>query len=391
MLVAGTYFPIENLPEWAQVPANFNPLYHCVELVRHAAFGFEPIDLYHFGVLVASGSSPGGSRRTAWRSGSSSSRHYAGRSDRRARARPGDRAAVRRDPRSSCCSRVGATPSACSTAPSRSAPTSPRCTSTTGCGRRRRRRGASARELCERLGVALEVHRARGPRRPGTSRRGRATSGWASARSSRSSAAAVLATGHTATDQAETVLYRLAARPGRRALLGMSPRDGRLDPPAARRRARPRPRSTTRHRGLAWREDADERRRRVRAQPRPPRARPRARAHPPGRPAQRRPHRASCCATRPRCSTTSSTPRWPASDRHRRRDAPAPCRPRSRGSWSAGSPRTRSAACARARRHASTTSSRWTTERSTWATACVPSSKRACCAWCRPRRCPTHA
>ena len=40
-LVAGTFFPIENLPEWAQVLAQFNPLHHCVELVRHAAFGFE--------------------------------------------------------------------------------------------------------------------------------------------------------------------------------------------------------------------------------------------------------------------------------------------------------------------------------------------------------------
>ncbi len=41
-LVAGTFFPISNLPEWARVLAQFNPLHHCVELVRHAAFGFEP-------------------------------------------------------------------------------------------------------------------------------------------------------------------------------------------------------------------------------------------------------------------------------------------------------------------------------------------------------------
>ena len=39
-LVAGTFFPLSGLPEWAQVLANFNPLHHCVELVRHAAFGF---------------------------------------------------------------------------------------------------------------------------------------------------------------------------------------------------------------------------------------------------------------------------------------------------------------------------------------------------------------
>ncbi len=39
-LVAGTFFPIDTLPEWAQVLAKFNPLYHCVQLVRHAVFGF---------------------------------------------------------------------------------------------------------------------------------------------------------------------------------------------------------------------------------------------------------------------------------------------------------------------------------------------------------------
>jgi tRNA(Ile)-lysidine synthase len=39
-----------------------------------------------------------------------------------------------------------------------------------------------------------------------------------------------VAAGHTASDQVETVLYRLAASPGRRALLGMRPR-GTLPPP----------------------------------------------------------------------------------------------------------------------------------------------------------------
>ena len=32
MLVAGTYFPIDRLPEWAQVAANLNPLYHLVQI-----------------------------------------------------------------------------------------------------------------------------------------------------------------------------------------------------------------------------------------------------------------------------------------------------------------------------------------------------------------------
>jgi lipooligosaccharide transport system permease protein len=52
-LVAGTFFPISGLPDWAQVIARVNPLYHCVELVRHAVFGLRPLaDLGHVGVLV---------------------------------------------------------------------------------------------------------------------------------------------------------------------------------------------------------------------------------------------------------------------------------------------------------------------------------------------------
>jgi lipooligosaccharide transport system permease protein len=39
-LIAGTFFPLSGLPEWAQVAGNINPLYHCVQLVRHAVFGF---------------------------------------------------------------------------------------------------------------------------------------------------------------------------------------------------------------------------------------------------------------------------------------------------------------------------------------------------------------
>jgi lipooligosaccharide transport system permease protein len=55
-LVAGTFFPIDNLPEWAQVLANLNPLHHCVELVRHASFGWEGwTDLLRLGYLVAFG------------------------------------------------------------------------------------------------------------------------------------------------------------------------------------------------------------------------------------------------------------------------------------------------------------------------------------------------
>ena len=55
-LVAGTFFPLDQLPEWAQWLGNVNPLHHCVELVRHAAFGFEGwSDLARVGAIVLFG------------------------------------------------------------------------------------------------------------------------------------------------------------------------------------------------------------------------------------------------------------------------------------------------------------------------------------------------
>lgn len=52
-LVAGTFFPIDNLPQWAQVAAQFNPLYHCVQLVRDVSFAWNTgHDLYHLACLV---------------------------------------------------------------------------------------------------------------------------------------------------------------------------------------------------------------------------------------------------------------------------------------------------------------------------------------------------
>jgi tRNA(Ile)-lysidine synthase len=110
------------------------------------------------------------------------------------------------------------------------------------------------RALCAALGVELEVHAAHRPAGAGN------LQAWARdvrlGLGVRRAAAcgARLATGHTATDQAETVLYRLAASPGRRALLGMAERDGALVRPLLRvTRA-----ETAAHcaeRGLAWRED----------------------------------------------------------------------------------------------------------------------------------------
>ncbi len=51
-LVAGTFFPINQLPTGFQVAAQFNPLYQLVELVRGAAFGFEAVDLLRIAALL---------------------------------------------------------------------------------------------------------------------------------------------------------------------------------------------------------------------------------------------------------------------------------------------------------------------------------------------------
>jgi lipooligosaccharide transport system permease protein len=51
-LVAGTFFPIDQLPEGFQIAAQFNPLHQLVELVRHACFGFEATDLLRLGGLM---------------------------------------------------------------------------------------------------------------------------------------------------------------------------------------------------------------------------------------------------------------------------------------------------------------------------------------------------
>jgi lipooligosaccharide transport system permease protein len=52
-LVAGTFFPIDQLPEGLQVLAQLNPLHQLVELVRHACFGFEATDLLRLAGLIA--------------------------------------------------------------------------------------------------------------------------------------------------------------------------------------------------------------------------------------------------------------------------------------------------------------------------------------------------
>jgi lipooligosaccharide transport system permease protein len=52
-LVAGTFFPLDRLPTWAQVLGNVNPLFHCVQLVRHSVFGLTGwADVGHLAFLV---------------------------------------------------------------------------------------------------------------------------------------------------------------------------------------------------------------------------------------------------------------------------------------------------------------------------------------------------
>lgn len=70
----------------------------------------------------------------------------------------------------------------------------------------------------------------------------------------RTRARAWVASGHTSTDQVETILYRLAASPGRRALLGMAAREGRLVRPLLSV-SREQTAAYCRERGLGWRED----------------------------------------------------------------------------------------------------------------------------------------
>ena len=106
------------------------------------------------------------------------------------------------------------------------------------------------RELCAQLGVPLTVERVQLGTEGNLQER---------ARDSRYALAEGLAVGdyaaaHTASDQAETILYRLAVSPGSRALHGMSPRRGRLVRPLLAV-TREEVREYLRARGLEWRED----------------------------------------------------------------------------------------------------------------------------------------
>lgn len=108
------------------------------------------------------------------------------------------------------------------------------------------------RDLCDRLGVTLTVERvALDPDATGNLQ--------SRARDVRYEHAERLApgdyaTGHTRSDEAETVLYRLASSPGSRALAGILPRRGRLIRPLLGQ-TREQTRDYCRGRSLPWRDD----------------------------------------------------------------------------------------------------------------------------------------
>ncbi len=109
--------------------------------------------------------------------------------------------------------------------------------------------------LCERLEVRLKVERPRRPEGSGNLQSWARDTRYAVAARLALAHDATIATGHTADDQVETILYRLASSPSRRALLGMRPLDGRLARPLL-----PFTRAETtaycEERVLAWRDDA---------------------------------------------------------------------------------------------------------------------------------------
>lgn len=112
-------------------------------------------------------------------------------------------------------------------------------------------------ELCGQRGVPIKVVHASAPPARGN------LQAWARELRYREALALATALGsdarvltaHTLSDQAETILYRLAASPGRRALLGMRASEGALVRPLLSL-SREQTTAYCRQRGLRWREDA---------------------------------------------------------------------------------------------------------------------------------------
>jgi tRNA(Ile)-lysidine synthase len=108
--------------------------------------------------------------------------------------------------------------------------------------------------LCAQLGVALELERPRRPEGPGNLQSWARDTRYAAAAQLALGQGALIATGHTADDQVETILYRLASSPSRRALLGMRERNGSLVRPLLGF-TREQTTAYCEERGLAWRDD----------------------------------------------------------------------------------------------------------------------------------------
>jgi tRNA(Ile)-lysidine synthase len=109
--------------------------------------------------------------------------------------------------------------------------------------------------VCERLGVQLDVRR---PVRP--TDRGGNLQAWAREERYRAAAdlaparGAEVAVGHTRSDQVETILYRIASSPSRRAVLGMHAREGAVVRPLLGV-TREQTGAYCAQRGLRWRDD----------------------------------------------------------------------------------------------------------------------------------------
>jgi tRNA(Ile)-lysidine synthase len=112
-------------------------------------------------------------------------------------------------------------------------------------------------EVCEALGVQLDVRR---PVRAGGNEASGNLQAWARAERYRAAAEmaiardADVAAGHTRSDQVETILYRIASSPSRRALLGMRAREGALIRPLLDV-TREQTEAYCTERGLRWRDD----------------------------------------------------------------------------------------------------------------------------------------
>ncbi len=109
--------------------------------------------------------------------------------------------------------------------------------------------------LCGRFGVEAALERPVRPEGPGNLQAWARDVRYAAAVRLAEARDATIVTGHTADDQVETILYRLASSPSRRALLGMKERDGRLARPLLGV-TRAEVTAYDEERGLDWREDA---------------------------------------------------------------------------------------------------------------------------------------